>query len=371
MLTDLLSKRRFEDLPGWAAADHAAAFSAFRRSAERFRDGAVATGRLGVTAEAFLPAAEAALAAPDALSPAKAQAFFERHFQPAFLAARGDDPAARGFLTGYYEPEVEASLTPDGRFRYPLYAVPHDLVKVDDVSRPAGLDPYFRFAWRRPDEHLDEYPDRKAIEAGFLAGRGLEIAWLDSAVDAFFIHIQGSARLKLADGRRLRVTYAAKTGHPFTAIGRILVQEGALTLAEADMDGIRAWLAAHPERVRDLLDRNRSFIFFREAEVADENLGPVAAAKVPLTPMASIAVDRELQTFGTPFFIDAPDLVLSGTPFRQLMIAQDTGSAILGPARADIFVGSGLAAGQAAGRVRHAGDFYALLPAALHGELSR
>jgi membrane-bound lytic murein transglycosylase A len=149
------------------------------------------------------------------------------------------------------------------------------------------------------------------------------------------------------------------------------VQEGELTLAEADMDGIRAWLAAHPDRVRDLLDRNRSFIFFREAMVENESLGPVAAAKVPLTPMASIAVDRELQTFGTPFFIDAPELVLDGTPFRRLMIAQDTGSAILGPARADIFVGSGFEAGQAAGRVRHPGDFYALLPIALHAELAR
>ena len=371
MLTDLLRKRGFDDLPGWAAAGHAAAFSAFRLSAERFRDGAVVTGQLGILAEAFRPAAEAALAMGADISPAEAQAFFESHFRPAFLSAKADDPEARGFLTGYYEPEVEASLTADARFAFPLYGVPHDLVKVDDVSRPAGLDPYFRFAWRRPDEHLDEYPDLKAIEAGFLKGRGLEIAWLDNPVDAFFIHIQGSARLKLADGRKLRVTYAAKTGHPFTAIGRILVQEGELTLADADMDGIRAWLAAHPDHVRDLLDRNRSFIFFREAMVENESLGPVAAAKVPLTPMASIAVDRELQTFGTPFFIDAPELVLDGTPFRRLMIAQDTGSAILGPARADIFVGSGFEAGQAAGRVRHPGDFYALLPVALHAELAR
>ena len=371
MLTDLLHKRDFADLPGWAAADHAAAFSAFRRSAGRFCDGEVVTGQLGITAEAFEPAAQAALAAPGDISPAEAQAFFETHFRPAFLAPKPDDARGHGFLTGYYEPEVEASLTPDARFAYPLYGVPHDLVKVDDVSRPAGLDPSFRFARRRPDEHLDEYPDRAAIEAGFLKGRGLEIAWLDSPVDAFFIHVQGSARLKLSDGRKLRVTYAAKTGHPFTAVGRILVQEGELTLQQADMDGIRAWLAAHPDRVRGLLDRNRSFIFFREAEVEDESLGPVAAAKVPLTPMASIAVDRELQTFGTPFFLDAPELVLDGTPFRRLMIAQDTGSAILGPARADIFVGSGLPAGQAAGRVRHAGDFYALLPLALHAELKR
>lgn len=367
MLTDLLAPRAYADLPAWADADHAPALAAFRRSAERFLAGAVATGSLGIEAEAFLPAARAALRQGGTRD---ARAFFETHFRPAFLAPSGD-ASARGFLTGYYEPEVEASLVPDARFRFPLYRPPRDLVKVDDISRPVGLDPYFRFARRREDGHLDEYPDRAAIEAGFLAGRGLEIAWLADPVDAFFIHIQGSARLRLPGGERLRVTYAAKTGHPFTAIGRILVEEGALTLAEADMDGIRGWLAAHPQALRGLLDRNRSFIFFREAEVADESLGPVAAAKVPLTPMASIAVDFQLHTFGTPFFVSAQDLRLAGRPLQRPMIAQDTGSAILGPARADIFVGSGPDAGREAGRVRHPGDFFALLPLSLHSELGR
>ncbi|KQT52574.1 MULTISPECIES: murein transglycosylase A [unclassified Aureimonas] len=363
-LSPLFGRAEFSDLPGWAEADLGLALAAFRRSAERFLAGEVATGRLGIDAEAFRPAAEVALSSADAL------AFFETAFRPARIAASATDAAARGFCTGYYEPEVEASLVETERFRFPLYAPPADLVKVDNVSRPVGLDPYFRFARRRPDGMLDEYPDRAAIEAGFLKGRGLEIAWLDNPVDAFFIHIQGSARLSLPDGRRIRVTYAAKTGHPFTAIGRSLVAEGELTLAEADMDGIRGWLAAYPTRVRALLDRNRSFIFFREAPVEDESLGPVAAAKVPLTPMASIAVDRELHTFGLPIFIDAASLVLDGAPFRRLMIAQDTGSAILGPARADIFVGSGFEAGRAAGRVRHPGDFYALLPAALWQRLA-
>ncbi|WP_152046444.1 murein transglycosylase A [Aureimonas psammosilenae] len=365
MLSPLLSKRRFADLSGWDAADHALALAAFRRSAPRFIEGEVKTGSLGIEAESFRAAAEAA----GTTSPSDAQRFFETHFTPVFVSAKADDPAAKGFCTAYYEPEVDARLHPDAGFRFPLYRQPHDLVKIDDVSRPPGMDPYFRFALRREDGMLDEYPDRAAIEAGFLEGRGLEIAWLADPVDAFFIHIQGSARLALPDGRRLRVTYAAKTGHPFTAIGRILVGEGELTLQQADMDGIRAWLAAHPERVRALLDRNRSFIFFREAEVADETLGPVAAAKVPLSPMASIAVDRELHTFGTPFFIHAPSLVLNDAPFAHLVVAQDTGSAILGPARADIFVGSGRQAGREAGRVRHPGDFFALLPTALADRL--
>jgi membrane-bound lytic murein transglycosylase A len=359
MLTTLLSRRTFGDLAGWGDGDHRPALAAFRRSAERFLADAVDTGSLGVSAEAFRPAAVAAMTEPDDT----ARRFFETHFFPAFLSP--STPGGSGFLTGYYEPEVEASLVADARFRFPLYLPPADLVKVDDETRPEGLDASFRFAQRDAAGRLGEYPDRGEIEAGYLAGQGLEIAWLDSPVDAFFIHIQGSARLRLADGRRLRVTYAAKTGHAFTAIGRILVETGELTLAEADMDGIRAWLAAHPTRLRALLDRNRSFIFFREAAVEDESLGPVAAAKVPLTPMASIAVDRLLHTFGTPFFIDAPTLSLAGTPFRRLVISQDTGSAILGPARADIFVGSGEAAGREAGRVRHPGDFFLLLPKAL------
>ncbi|MBC8131135.1 MAG: MltA domain-containing protein [Rhizobiaceae bacterium] len=369
-MTPLLRPAAYKDIPGWADADPRPALAAFCLSAERFLDGAVSTGTLGIDAVAFLPAAAAALPLKhEAVSASAARDLFEAHFHPATLAAKTEDRSVRGFLTGYYEPEVDASLVPDARYRFPLYGPPHDLVKVDDVSRPAGLDASFRFAQRRADGWLDEYPDRGRIEAGYLFGRGLEIAYLDNPVDAFFIHIQGSARLKLPDGRRMRVTYAAKTGHPFTAIGRILVDEGELTLTEADMDGIRAWLAAHPARVRPLLDRNRSFIFFKEAEVPDERLGPIAAAKVPLTPMASIAVDRELHTFGTPFFISAPDLVLANAPFQRLVIAQDTGSAILGPARADIFVGSGLAAGREAGRVRHSGDFYALLPTALHDTL--
>ncbi|WP_245413503.1 murein transglycosylase A [Mangrovicella endophytica] len=366
-MMDLLRRGRFADLGAFDGA--ALAFAAFRRSAARFRDGEVVTGTLGLDADAFQPAAEAALGSAGTPGDADARDFFEHHFVPAQLAPASGKLGEPGFLTGYYEPEVEASLTPDRRFRYPLYSPPDDLVKVDDVSRPVGLDPSYRFAQRLATGLLGEYPDRAAIEAGYLEGRRLEIAWLDNPVDAFFIHIQGSARLKLPDGRRIRVTYAAKTGQPFTAIGRILVNEGELTLAEADMDGIRGWLAAHPDRVRALLDRNRSFIFFREAPVEDESLGPIAAAKVPLTALGSIAVDREIHTFGTPMLLNAPTLSLEEAPFRRLLIAQDTGSAIVGPARADLFVGSGTAAGTIAGRIRHPAAFTLLLPKRLADRL--
>ncbi|WP_206455875.1 murein transglycosylase A [Aurantimonas marina] len=363
-------RRSFAELPGWAGADHALAFAAFRGSATRIVEDQVAAGKLDIAPGAFRIAAEAALAAEE-LDKAAGRSFFETHFVPLRIVPDGAGTEASGFVTGYYEPVVAASPVRTGKFRFPLYAPPPDLVKIDDVSRPPGLDPYFRFARRAPCGLLEEYPDRAAIEAGALAGQGLEIAWLDDPVEAFFIHIQGSARLRLSDGREIRVGYAAKTGHPFTAIGRRLVDEGELTLAEADMDGIRGWLTAHPERRQALFNRNRSFIFFREMPVDDPAKGPISAAKVPLTALASIAVDRELATFCVPYFIDAPQLVVAGERFRRLMIAQDTGSAILGPARADIFVGSGPEAGRIAGRIRHAADFSVLVPAGLAESLVR
>lgn len=170
----------------------------------------------------------------------------------------------------------------------------------------------------------------------------------------------------MTDGSLRRVTYAAKSGQRFTGPGRVLAELGEIALADVTMQSIRAWFAAHPDRVDEILWQNRSYIFFRDAPVGDPSLGPVAAAKVPLTAGRSLAVDRLLHTFGTPFYIDAPSLTaFSGAPFRRLMIAQDTGSAIVGPARGDLFAGSGHAAGEIAGVVRNPADFYALVPKAL------
>ena len=355
----------FADLSAWSAADHRGAFSAFRAGASRVLIGAVTSGSLGLDADAYRPAAESALAASDAQDSAAAREFFERAFVPLRIVPDEADSTRTGFVTGYYEPVADASPVRTERFRFALYAKPDDLVKIDDVSRPPGMDPYFRFARRKPCGLLEEYPDRAAIEAGALAGKGLEIAWLDDPVEAFFIHIQGSARLRFPGGEEVRVGYAAKTGHRFTAIGRLLVDAGELTLAEADMDGIRAWLKAHPDRMRALFDQNRSFIFFDRFPVDDPELGPVGAMKVPLTPLASIAVDRELATYGVPYHVAAPTLEIQGGSFSRLMIAQDTGSAILGSARADIFVGSGPEAGRIAGRIRNPAAFHVLVPKTL------
>ncbi|MBN9222797.1 MAG: murein transglycosylase A [Mesorhizobium sp.] len=361
-LSPLMTAKTFGDLPGWGDDDHLPAFEAFRRSAFHVLTKPYRSGALGVAFGAFAEVYAQAREAPPQ-DATQARAFFERYFVPMLVRAE----SGAGLVTGFYEPEVEASPVRTEHFTVPLLSRPADLADVDDANRPAGMDPYLAFAGRTTDG-LAEYFDRGAIERGALDGQGLEIAWLADKVDAFFIHVQGAARLAMTDGRLCRVTYAAKSGQRFTGPGKVLSEAGEIPLAEVTMQSIRAWFKAHPERIDEILWRNRSYIFFREADVADASLGPIAAAKVPLTPGRSVAVDRLLHTFGTPFHIDAPTLTaFDKKPFRRLMIAQDTGSAITGPARGDLFAGSGDAAGEIAGVVRNAADFYALVPRALAG----
>ncbi len=361
MLSPLLEPAAFSDLPGWAEDAKDEAFAAFRRSAFRSLDKPYRSGSLGIAASAFEPAFAAARALP-AQGREEAGRFFEAWFQPHRVRP---DPAQDGLVTGFYEPEAEASTVSTSRFRYPLFARPPDLIDVDDGNRPDGFDPYFAFAHSTP-AGLAEYFDRRAIESGALAGRGLEVAWLEDKVDVFFIHVQGAARLRFPDGAVRRVTYAAKSGHRFTGPGRLLIDAGEIAERDISMQSIRAWFATHPDRVDEFLWQNRSFIFFREAPVDDPALGPVAAAKVPLTAGRSVAVDRLLHTFGTPFHIVAPEITaFDGKPFRRLMIAQDTGSAIVGAARGDLFAGSGDAAGEIAGGIRARAEFFALVPRTL------
>ncbi|MER9329328.1 murein transglycosylase A [Mesorhizobium sp. M0488] len=363
-LSPLLVGTSFDDLPGWGDDDHLAAFAAFRRSAFHVLTKPYRTGALGIGFDAFAGAYDEARAILPKSQP-EARAFFERHFVPMRI-----ETGSPGLVTGFYEPQAEASPVRTDRFIVPLLSRPADLVDIDDSNRPAGMDPYLAFA-RQTSNGPVEYFDRGEIERGALAGegsagQGLEIAWLADKVDAFFIHVQGAARLAMTDGRLCRITYAAKSGQRFTGPGKVLSDLGEIPLAEVTMQSIRAWFKAHPDRIDEILWQNRSYIFFREAAVDDASLGPIAAAKVPLTPGRSIAVDRLLHTFGTPFYIDAPTLTaFEARPFQRLMIAQDTGSAINGPARGDLFAGSGDAAGEIAGVVRHAADFYALVPRAL------
>ncbi|MBS9721646.1 MltA domain-containing protein [Tianweitania sp. BSSL-BM11] len=352
-----LQRTDFADLGGWAADTFVDALRAFQRSALHAKTKAYRTGSLGLGPADFAEAYQSALALNDADEEA-ARRFFETNFVPFRIRpGEGED----GFVTGYFEPIVEASRHRTDVFCYPLLRRPDDLIDLDDTNRPADLDPQFMFG-RQTDSGIVAYHDRGEIETGALAGRGLEMAWLADEFETFLIHVQGAARLQFPDGEQ-RVTYAAKSGHPFTGPGKVLVDMGVLQRETVDLNGIRTAIRRFGKERSRILRHNRSYIFFREAEVDDPELGPIAAAKVPLTPGRSLAVDRLIHTFGTPFFIHAPKLTqVDSQPFARLMIAQDTGSAIVGPARGDLFIGSGEAAGEIAGVIKQQAAFTILVP---------
>ncbi|WP_440983694.1 murein transglycosylase A [Shinella sumterensis] len=362
---------RFSAIPGWDEDDPTALMAAMRRCRDHIRDvKPYKTGSLGITASELLSLLDAVVA-EDPQGADAVRAFFEAHTIP-FLIEKAD--GAPGFVTAFYEPEVAVRAEPDAEYRYPFYRRPDDLVDIEDDNRPAGFPAGYAFG-RQTDGGIVEYPDRGEIERGFLSERGLEIAYARSKVDVFFAHVQGAARLVYPDGTLKRITYAGKSGHPFSPIGKLLIDRGEIDAATVSMASIRDWLARHEGEVDAVLWHNRSFIFFKEAAVDDIDLGPIAAAKVPLVAGRSLAVDRMIHTFGLPFFISSDSLthIDGGKPFRRLMLALDTGTAIVGPARGDIFTGSGDAAGALAGHVRNPATFHILLPRAaaeryLHAE---
>jgi membrane-bound lytic murein transglycosylase A len=355
----------FSDIAGWNDDDHTRAFDCFLVSARRMQQRPYTTKLLGTDAASLARAGKIALDIGPGVDRQKAKNFFETCFNPSRIQppiSKADEEIYAGFVTGYYEPEAQASLVRTERFRFPILKPPDDLVTITDATRPAHMDKAFFFA-RNQNGMLRTCEDRTAIENGALDGLGLELFWLESRIDVFFIHIQGSARLQMSDGSVRRISYSAKSGHPFTGIGRILIDQGEIANEKISMQSIRSWLQGHPDRADLLMRQNRSYIFFQEIDHPDLQMGPVAAAGVPLTAGRSIAVDHRLHTFATPLWICAPK-PLAGTiePFARLMIAQDTGSAIVGPARGDLFTGSGIAAGELAGTIASAADFIALIP---------
>ncbi len=340
----------FAELPGWADDRLTEALPAFRASCavlaglppDRPMGGEGATAR---TAGDFLPACAAAqsLAADDA--PA-ARRFFESRFT---ALAVGED-----VLTGYYEPELRGSPTRTGPYQTPLYARPPELVEADLGQFAADLRGR-RTAGVVRDGRLQPFHDRAAITAGALEGRGLELAWVDDPVDAFFLQIQGSGRIRMTDGSVLRLGYAAQNGLSYYAIGRALVENGTLTRETVSMQSIRAWLAAAPPaEATALMNRNPSYVFFRPLAELPPEAGPLGALGAPLTPGRSIAVDRTRTPLGTPVWVTGAA--------RRLTVAQDTGGAIRGPARADLFTGWGEAAGAEAGGMRDRAALFLLLP---------
>ncbi|KAA1175500.1 transglycosylase [Rhizobium tropici] len=357
-----LEPATFADLKGWKDDDPSSLFRAMRDCRSYIREvKPYRTGAVGLTVDDLLTLLDAA-EGWEPRDAVEARAFFEEHCRPFFIRRGG---GATGFVTAFYEPEIEVSAEADETYSYPFYRRPADLIDLDNSNRPADLDPSYMFG-RLQGGSISAYPDRGEIDRGYLEGKGLEIAWAKSKVDVFFVHVQGAARLRYPDGRLGRITYAAKAGHPFSAVGRLLIERGLLDRTTISMQTIRNWLYAHADQVDEILWHNRSYIFFREADVSDVALGPIAAAKVPLVSGRSLAIDRLIHTFGFPFFIRSESLTHldAGKPFARLMLALDTGSAIVGPARGDIFTGSGYDAGELAGTVRNDADFYILIPKA-------
>ncbi|MDE2049366.1 MAG: murein transglycosylase A, partial [Betaproteobacteria bacterium] len=322
---------RVADLPGWAGDDLAEAWAAWLRSC--------ASSALRAKPAYARACAVAAAVAP---VPAARRAYFEQQFDA--FAVQASDGQASGLLTGYYEPLLRGSRTRSARFNVPLYARPDDLqaTPLGDLTRS-----------RRTAHGPAPYWTRAQIDQGLAAHslRGREIVYVDSAVEALFLQIQGSGRVQLQDGpergHTLRLAYADHNGQPYRSVGQWLVQQGALRADEASMQGIKAWAARNPGRVAQMLAANPRYVFFRE-ESANAD-GPRGALNVPLTAGRSVAVDPRAVELGAPVWLDSTE-PLSDRPLRRLAMAQDVGGAITGAVRADLFWGSGDEAGDLAGR---------------------
>lgn len=304
----------FEALDGWEADNHRAALTSFLETCDKLTD------------PDWRPIC--AFAADAGASDASAKAFFELFFKPVIV---GNPPA---LFTGYYEPELNGSLTRSPRFAYPIY--------------------------RRPPELKDGqvYHDRASIEGGALRGRGLEIAWLEDPVEVYFLHIQGSGRVRLPDGRVLRVGYGGRNGHAYRSIGQEMIRRGTHTADQLSAQEIRAWVRANGRAGSDMLNYNPSYIFFRKLDDLPADKGPIGAMGRSITAMRSVAIDPDFTPLGAPVWVEKD----GRDPIRALMVAQDTGGAIKGPQRADIFYGTGDGAGNAAGTVKDAGRLILLLP---------
>lgn len=347
-----LSRASFSDLPDWNGSSADAALAAFRRSCAVLMakpDSAPmgGAGYAGTVADWRSACADAN---------ADARAFFQKNFTP--YAVSGSD----GLFTGYYEPQIRGSHTKHGVFQTPVYGLPTDLVRAD-----LGL-----FNPKLKGEHISgkvsghalvPYADRARINE-----KGLDapvLFYTDDAVAFFFLQIQGSGRVVFEDGGAARIAYAGENGQPYTAIGRTLIADGSLARETVSLQTIRAWLLANPARARAVMETDKSYIFFEQRALGDTALGSTGSQGVNITPLGSIAVDQRIHALGAPFYVaaDGPD------PVRAVMVAQDTGGAIRGPVRADMFFGFGEEAERRAGAMKAPGRLYVLLPNALAGSI--
>lgn len=285
--------------------------------------------------------------------------FFERWFTPYKVLA---GQSSTGLFTGYYEAELSGSWRKTKRFNVPIYIKPKNLISADLGQFSPELKGK-RISGRLQKNKLVPYHSRREIDRGILRGQGLELLWVDSATDAFFLHVQGSGRIKMSDGRTIRVGFAAKNGRPYVAIGRVLIQRGAIPKEKVSMQSIRAWIAVHPHEASTLFAVNPSYIFFRRLKGTDT----IGAMGVGLTPGRSLAVDRRYIPLGAPLWLETRDPLQVLRPLHRLVVAQDTGSAIKGAVRGDVFWGFGAEAARRAGLMKSRGAYYLLLPKSAGG----
>jgi membrane-bound lytic murein transglycosylase A len=334
---------RWSEIPGWQADQVQEAWSAFIRSCNA----------RNVPAALQKPcAAGRPLTVADA---EQARAFFEAHFTPYRIV----NPDA-GLITGYYEPLLRGSRKSSRIFATALYAPPDDMLAIELA------DVFPELQGKRVRGYLQgkkvlPYFDRAALQ-NHPSLKGKEVVWVDSAVDAFFLEVQGSGRVQLDDGSTIRLAYADQNGQPYRSIGRYLVERGELTLEESSGPTIRRWIQANPTRLHELLNSNPSVVFFREERIDDPSVGPKGSLGVPLTAGRSVAVDATFIPLGTPLFLSTTYPVTEA-PMQRLVMAQDTGGAIRGPVRADLFCGFGASAGELAGMMKQQGEMWLLWPA--------
>jgi len=332
-------------LPGWQEDRLGEAIAPLLRSCTVLRGQA-----------AWQAACDAALAL-DPRDDGAARRYFEAMFTP--YAVINPDGSRQGTITGYYEPLLRGSRTPGGAYRFAVHAVPDDLLVVDLSELYPELKP-MRLRGRIEGRRVVPYYSRAELDLGKGRLSGREILWVDDAVELFFLQIQGSGKIRLDSGEIVRLSYADQNGHPYRSIGRLLVERGELGLDQASMQGIKAWAARNPERLRELLNQNGSYVFFRELPATSD--GPPGALGVPLSAGRSLAVDPRAIPLGAPVFVSTtwPN---APAPLDRLMLAQDTGGAIRGAVRADFYWGSDEEAGMQAGRMRQQGELFVLLPA--------
>ena len=353
----VLKAAAFGDLLGWGEDSIAEVIPALLKSCAHFKNAPVdrplGGQELGVTVGDLHEPCRAAANLQNGDDRA-ARAYFEKWFMPFSVTNNG---AGEGLFTGYFEVGLEGRLTADSEFRVPLYRLPDDHVALDLGDFDAAM------AGRKYVGHVEDgkfkpYPARDKIDAGRLAGRGLELVWVRNTVDAFMLHVQGSGRITLPDGSVVHLGFAGHNGQDYRSIGRELIDQGELTLGQASWQGIRSWIDNNPDRAASLLAVNRRYIFFREIS----GDGPIGAEGVTLTAGRSLAVDTQFLPLGLPLWLDTERPGNDARPLRRLMMAQDTGNAIRTPVRGDFFWGFGEAALALAGRMRSRGSYYLLLP---------